>query len=54
MQKFLYEKYETKQRGRTFTGYIQVLAEDSEQALEKAQLKVGSDIFLCPIYTPQN
>lgn len=52
MQKFTFEKYETKQRGRTFIGYVQVSAEDNEQALEKAQSKVGEDIFLCPIWTP--
>ena len=54
MQKFLYEKYETKGRGKMFTGYIEVLAEDSDQALDKAQTKVGEEVFLCPIYTPQN
>lgn len=53
MQKFLYEKYEMKERGRIFTGFVQVLAEDSEQALDKARAKVGEDIFLCPIWTPQ-
>jgi len=51
--KYTFEKYEFNNRGRIFLGYINVDASSNEEAKNFAQLKVGEEITLVPIFTPQ-
>jgi len=54
MKKYVFEKYEINEKGRIFLGYLTVNGKDNSYALNNAREKVGENIILHEIYTPQS
>ena len=51
--KYLFEKYLTNQRGRSFVGYQSVVADSLEDAKHAVLSKAEEGVTLAQVYIPQ-
>jgi len=53
MNKYLFEMYENKDKGRVFKGYKSVRANSNAEAYEVAAENLDPDVSLFQVYIPQ-